>query len=161
MAPAPQVFPQVCVYAHEGKPMVMARGPMPPFAVYEVADGLEIQISTFNLDVEVDPELSHSGSEFGMWLRADPSAAAVAPHGPARVLHTSLSTQGAICSGRQGKAATEPLESRIDVSLSSYFDPTRIEFFITRTRLRIAMPKKAGNPKPLRLNVHKVQDDND
>jgi hypothetical protein len=83
------------------------------------------------------------------------------PHGPARVLHTSLSTQGAICSGRQGKAATEPLESRIDVSLSSYFDPTRIEFFITRTRLRIAMPKKAGNPKPLRLNVHKVQDDND
>lgn len=141
--------------------MVMARGPMPPFAVYEVAQGLELQISTFNLAVEVDPEFSPSGSEFGLWLRADPSAAAVAPLGPARVLHTSLSTQGAICSGLQGKAATEQLKSRIDVSLSSYFDPTRIEFFEARTRLRITMPKKAGNPKPLRLNVQKVQDDND
>ena len=148
-----------CVFAYDGQPMVHARGPMPPFSVYESVEQLELQISTFNLDAHVDEVTTGSttGMEFGLWLRPAASPSALSSSAEVHVLHTSLSTPAAICSGQVG---TEASESRIDVSLGANFDLTRIEFFETKTRLRIIMPKKAsGHPKSLRLQVQKVAGD--
>ena len=136
--------------------MVHARGPMPAFSVYESVEQLEVQISTFNLDVQVDEVTSITGMEFGLWLRPTASPSALSSSAEVHVLHTSLSTPAAICCGQLD---TEASESRIDISLGANFDLTRMEFFETKTRLRIIMPKKAVHPKSLRLQVQKVAGD--
>mgnify|MGYP006148107933 CR=1 FL=1 len=60
----------VFMYAADEVTSLHARGPMPPFSVYEMADGLELILSTFNLTVTVD-ELAHRADAFGLSLSTD------------------------------------------------------------------------------------------
>lgn len=137
----------VFMYAADEVTSLHARGPMPPFSVYEMADGLELILSTFNLTVTVD-ELAHRADAFGLSLSTDTEQNAL-------VSYSALTPSAVMVGGGDD----QPADCRLEMCLGPSFDLQQVEFIESSQRLRIKLPKKTGKMRPLRLQVQKIRGD--
>ena len=141
--PAPQPIPlppnvtQV-LYSHGGEGILFCTGPPPPFAIYEVADGLKMEISTFNMKDEFLP----IPWGFELRLKRDEAKAAAASS-----FRTAANPSG----------APETLTLlKVVTSASSPFDITKADLQQCKTTFEVLLPKRDMQSVPM-LSVRRVE----
>lgn len=135
--PVPQpVGPQV-LYSHGGEAILLCTGPPPPFAVYEVPEGLKIDISTFNMKDEFAPIVW--GFELRL-TRDDVKAAGAAS------FRTAANPSGA------PEAATV---LQVITSAASPFDIGKADLSQGQTTFEVLLPKRDVQAVPM-LSVRRI-----
>lgn len=124
------------LFSHEGSGLLFGSGCHPPFAVYEYAESLTVEVSTFNLLVELDQSLSNTfcpqgGQSFTLSFRIDDTKQA-----NAAVFHTACGID------------TPSTHSTLTVVLGTSFAHELIELTETKCRFTIVCPKR-GQPRLL------------
>lgn len=131
------VGPQV-LYSHAGELVLMCTGPPPPFAVYEVPEGIQISISTFNM---MD-EFTSVAWGFELRLTRDDARAAAAA-----CFRTAANPTGA------PEAATL---IKLFASAASPFDICKADLSHDKKTFEVLLPKRDMQAVPM-LSVRRIE----
>lgn len=115
--------------------------------MYEREESIELDISTFNLTVDLDDELTDQS--IGLWLRPNTAKLGEAVH-----FQTAVDLTPQQPSAVASAKATS--ECRLEIAPGTAFDATNISIDASQYLLKIVLPKRSAKPKPLRVKLNRV-----